>query len=94
MPVLSEENKIPAFKRLTDAEITAKAADALFWTTTLSSLVKITVHDGWVNLDGLVNWEHQKKVIETVIRNVPGIRGVNSYIKINQLPEAHVILAG
>jgi osmotically-inducible protein OsmY len=91
---LPEENEIPAFKQLTDAEIAAKAADALFWITTACNLVKITVRDGWVSLDGVVNWEHQKKVIEEVIQNVPGIRRVNNYIKVNESLETHEILAG
>jgi osmotically-inducible protein OsmY len=91
VPALPEENKIPAFEQLMDAEIAAKAADALFWITTVSNLVNLTVHDGWVSLDGLVNWDHQKKVIVEVIQNVPGVRGVNDYIKINESPEAHVI---
>ena len=88
-----EEDGIFPFEPLTDVEIAAKATDALFWITTVSNLVKITVHDGWVSLDGLVNWEHQKKAVEEIIQNVPGVRGVNNYIKINELPGTHVILA-
>ncbi len=89
---LGEEAEISAFEPLTDVEIAAEAEDALFWITTVSNLVKITVRDGWVSLDGLVNWEHQKKVIEEVIQNVPGVRGVSNYIKINELSGTHVIL--
>jgi len=44
--------------------------------------VKTIVQDGFVTLDGAVEWNFQRSRIESSARNVPGVRGVMNHIVI------------
>jgi osmotically-inducible protein OsmY len=40
--------------------------------------VKIVVNDGWVKLEGTVEWQYQKAAAEDAIRHLIGVRGVQA----------------
>jgi osmotically-inducible protein OsmY len=44
--------------------------------------VKITVENGWVNLEGQVAWKYQKDEFQDTIKNIRGIKGVNNLITV------------
>jgi len=44
--------------------------------------IKATVQDGFVTLEGAVEWNFQRAKIEASTRNVPGVRGVMNHIVI------------
>lgn len=52
--------------------------------------VKTTVQDGFVTLEGTVEWNFQRARIEAASRNVPGVRGVMNHIVITQKPVSTV----
>lgn len=44
--------------------------------------VKIVVNDGWVKLEGTVEWQYQKAAAEDAIRHLIGVRGVTNLIEL------------
>jgi osmotically-inducible protein OsmY len=77
------ELKIPDINHRTDGEIAAAAAHKIAWSTTIpKGTVEITVRNGWVILEGEVEWWFQKNAAETVVRSILGINGVSSSISI------------
>ena len=45
--------------------------------------VKVKVEDGWVTIDGTVNWDYQRRASKNAIVNLKGVKGVTNNIKIN-----------
>jgi osmotically-inducible protein OsmY len=44
--------------------------------------VKLLVRDGWVTLDGEVEWQYQKEAALHAIRHLIGVRGVSNNVTI------------
>lgn len=42
--------------------------------------IKVKALNGWIYLEGKVNWRHQRSILEDVIRPLPGVRGVSDSI--------------
>jgi osmotically-inducible protein OsmY len=42
------------------------------------------VTDGYITLDGLVTWMHQRAAAEAAVRYLPGVKGVSNEILIGQ----------
>ena len=77
------ELHIPDANHRTDGEIAAAAAHKIEWATTIpTGTVQITVRNGWIILEGEVEWWYQKNAAETVMRSISGVRGVSSSISI------------
>ncbi|MFB3388578.1 BON domain-containing protein [Flavobacterium sp. LAR06] len=45
-------------------------------------LLKVTVENGWVTLEGILHWNFQRKAADNAIRYLEGVRGVIDKIKI------------
>ncbi len=52
--------------------------------------VKTIVQDGFVTLEGAVEWNYQRAGIEARARNIPGVRGVMNHIVIKPKPVSTV----
>jgi osmotically-inducible protein OsmY len=77
------ELHIPDANHRTDGEIAAAAAHKIEWSTTIpEGTVQITVRNGWIILEGEVEWWYQKNAAETVVRSISGVHGVSSSISI------------
>jgi osmotically-inducible protein OsmY len=44
--------------------------------------IKIVVNDGWVRLEGKVDWQYQKTAAEGAVRYLIGVRGVTDLIEV------------
>jgi VCBS repeat-containing protein len=67
----------------TDEEIAAAAVDALRWNLSVpTGRVKVRVSDGWLSLDGDVDWQYQRDAAETAVRYLAGVKGVSNVIVI------------
>jgi osmotically-inducible protein OsmY len=44
--------------------------------------IKVVVSNGWLTLEGAVDWEYQRRAAEKTIRELPGVRGVTNYVTI------------
>lgn len=73
-----------AFKR-TDGELADSILSAFRMNVSIpADTVNVTVRDGWVTLDGSVNWRYQKNACEEAIRPLRGIRGISDNIVVKQ----------
>ena len=62
---------------LTDADIAKSALQMLAWDTVVpKDHVKVTVRDGWMTLEGEVDWEYQRTDAERAVRYLSGVKGV------------------
>jgi osmotically-inducible protein OsmY len=77
------ELKIPDANHRTDGEIAAAAAHQIAWSTTIpTGAVAITIRNGWVILEGEVEWRYQRDAAEVAVRHLSGVCGVSNAISI------------
>ena len=64
-----------------DEQIAHAAVDALKWNVSVpEDRVKVLVENGWIRLQGEVDWQFQKESAENAVRNLTGVRGVTNTI--------------
>ncbi|WP_437276798.1 BON domain-containing protein [Sorangium sp. So ce375] len=69
--------------RRTDEDIAAAAVKALEWNLLVpADKIKVTVSNGWLKLEGEVNWQFQKNAAERAVRYLAGVRGVSNLITV------------
>jgi osmotically-inducible protein OsmY len=67
----------------TDEDIAADAIDALKWNVAIpDDKLKIIVSQGWVYLQGVVEWNYQKHSAKKAVEAIPGVKGVINSIQI------------
>ena len=66
----------------TDTDIAAAAVQALKWRLWVPNQVKVKVEEGWVTLEGEVEWWYQKSAAENAVQYLAGVRGVANLITI------------
>lgn len=72
----------PAFQK-TDTEIATSALNALEARVDVpNEKIKVTVKDGWITLDGNVDWYYQKNAAEFAVKYLQGVRGVANDVKV------------
>jgi len=77
------EVRLPAMAERNDADIAAAALHALEWDAAIPlDQVKVTVSQGWVMLEGEVEWQYQRRDAEWAVRRLTGVRGVTNLIKV------------
>ena len=75
--------------RKSDVDLAAAVFNALKWHSAVQEeKIKIKVEDGWVTLDGEVEWEFQKNAARSAIENLTGVKGVFNHIMIAPRLEA------
>lgn len=72
-----------------DSDIATAAVNALRWETNVpDDRIKITVRQGWVTLEGEVEWQYQKEAAQRVVHNLIGVRGVSDLVKLKARVQA------
>lgn len=75
--------KIHTYGSKTDAEIAMAVKEALRWNSAIKEdRVEVKVDDGWVSMNGEVDWNFQKAIIEECVENLVGVRGIINDISI------------
>ncbi len=83
--------KSPYSIALSDGDIASAAASHLESSPTVpGGKVKVTVREGWVTLEGEVEWWYQKDAAKNAVQHLNGVKGVSNMVSIKpQLsPEA------
>jgi osmotically-inducible protein OsmY len=71
---------VSAFER-TDTEIAQAAVTALTWNTMVpNDRVTVTVNNGWLALNGTLDWQYQKDAAARTVRDLTGVKGVSNDI--------------
>ena len=77
------EVRLPAIDERPDPDIARDAVAALKAELPIShDRIKVIVKDGWMTLEGAVEWQYQKTTAENVVRRVKGVKGVTNVIAV------------
>jgi osmotically-inducible protein OsmY len=79
------EVHLPGSMARTDADIARAARNVLDWSTMVpSDDITVTVRNGWVTLEGSVDWQYQKEAAANAVRNLTGVKGVENMISLRE----------
>ncbi len=75
--------KLTSSGKRTDTEIAEAVLNSLKWNYSVKDdKIKVTVEDGWVTLEGEVEWAFQRNAIRLMIEDLIGVVGISNNIKI------------
>lgn len=81
------EVRVPNHKKHADDEIAKRAADILSWDSRLpQDRIRITVHNGWLALEGEVDWQFQRAEAQDRVSKLTGLVGVINNLTIKSQP--------
>lgn len=67
----------------TDSEIAHAVVDSLKWNSLVQTdNIRVRVENGWVALEGEVEWEYQRKAAKESIEQLIGVRGVSDLLSL------------
>lgn len=76
----------------TDTDIADAAVNAIKWNTTIpDDRITVRVENGWVALEGEVEWEYQKNSSEQAVEKIKGVKGVSNLITIKPRVQAPIV---
>lgn len=78
---LAEEIQVRLDKGAGTADdiIANRALNIIDWSSDLPvGAVKVIVENGWVSLEGQVDWQYQKEIVERAVRKLSGVVGVDN----------------
>jgi osmotically-inducible protein OsmY len=74
---------MPSVDERPDPEIARDAVAAIKSQLPISSEhIKIVVKNGWVTLEGQVEWQYQRQTAENAVRRIKGVKGVSNLIQL------------
>ncbi len=77
------EVRLPIIHQRPDPDIARDAVYALQHELPyVSEQIQVIVKDGWVTLEGNVEWHYQRERAETAVRKVRGVKGVTNALKL------------
>jgi Predicted periplasmic or secreted lipoprotein len=79
---VANDLRVRAMNERTDTDIAREAAHRLRNNVAIPVTVQAVVSDGYVTLDGLVTWTHQRAAAETAVKYLRGVKGVTNVIKV------------
>lgn len=80
---VANDIQVTPLNEKTDADIAAAAVDALEARVDVpDDKIKVTVKEGWVYLDGKVDWRYQKEAAESAVKRLEGVVSVNNRVEV------------
>jgi len=77
---------LPFDVKRSDTEIAEAALNAIKSNESIPAAhLKLTVREGWLTVEGHVNWRYQSNAVDTAVRAVYGVKGVDNLIAIKPL---------
>ena len=74
---------VPSTFTRTDTDIAHAVVDALAWDVQVpDAKIKSTVTNGWVTLEGDVEWRYERDAAARAVRNLAGVRGVTNNLTV------------
>ena len=75
------EVKLPGDAKRTDTDLAAAAVRALEWDVQVPhQKLQVRVANGWLTLEGKVEWQYQREAAERAVRHLLGVRGVSNQV--------------
>ncbi len=70
----------------TDTEIAQAAVDALRWCTAVpDDRITVSVENGWVKLEGDVEWQFQKDEARKEVEDLAGVKGISNLVTVKPI---------
>ena len=80
---IANDIEVKLFWQRTDPEIARDAVHELERHVSIpADRIKVTVKDGWVRLEGTVDWEYQKSLAQSAMKKLKGVSGVTNKIQV------------
>ena len=74
---------LPSFHQRDDQDIAEAALNALKWHVWVpKDAIKVKVDQGWVTLEGMVDYKFQQTAAEDAVQNLTGVTGVSNLIRL------------
>lgn len=88
------EVRLPGASERTDSDIARAAVNALEWNTSVPhDRITVTVREGWLTLEGSVDWPYQKAAAEDTVRHLMGVKGITNLLTVQPTVTATEISA-
>ena len=72
-----------------DPDIAQRALSAIDWNVAIpKGSVKVMLSQGWLTLEGQVEWMYQKRAAEDAVRSLNGVRGITNNIVVKPRVQA------
>lgn len=69
-----------------DLDIAEAALNNLEWDITVPhEKIMLKVEDGWITLEGEVNWHYQREAAKNAVKNLTGVKGVTNLVTVKTL---------
>lgn len=82
------EVRLPSLDARPDPEIARDAAAALKSQLPFSyDKIKVVVKNGWIELEGKVEWQYQRSTAENAVRRIKGVKGVTNSVTLKPTAE-------
>ena len=80
---IANDIKIKLPSERTDPEIARDAVQSLqSYVSIPADRIKVTVKNGWVTLEGKVDWQYQKSLAESAVKHLRGVLGITNNIEV------------
>jgi osmotically-inducible protein OsmY len=67
-----------------DDTIASRALSIINWSADVpANAVKVIVQNGWITLEGQVDWQYQKETVEKAVRKLSGVLGVDNRLTLS-----------
>lgn len=77
------EVRLPGVDERPDPDIARDvAAELKIWLPNSWQNIKVVVNNGWVTLEGEVEWNYQREYAERAVRWIKGVKGVSNLIRL------------
>jgi osmotically-inducible protein OsmY len=81
--------RLPAVAERSDTGIARAVLHAFLWHSAVpDDRIMIKVEQGWVTLEGEVDWYYQKEAAENAVKVLMGVRGITNIIAVRATPLA------
>jgi osmotically-inducible protein OsmY len=82
------EVRMPSVDERPDPDIARDAVSAIKSQLPISSEhIKVVIKNGWVTLEGQVEWQYQRHTAESAVRRIKGVKGVSNLIQLRPRAE-------
>jgi osmotically-inducible protein OsmY len=82
------EVRLPALDERPDPEVAREAVAAIKSQATIfAEKIKVVTKNGWVVLEGTVEWQYQRDMVEDAVRHLKGVKGVTNAIVLRPCTE-------
>ena len=74
---------VPSASSPSDTDLAHSVVSCLGWDIEVpDQKIKASVSNGWVTLEGEVDWQYQRTAASRAVQNLTGVRGVSNHIRV------------